>query len=146
MKCNRLAAWIAALLIALLPIAHAAAPAEAAQAATPVPPAGAGQDVGAQKEVVENPYGLEALWKGGDFVSRGTLIILVIMSMGSWYIMVTKFIDQFRMMGQAKEASTKFWKSSSVQAGIGTLKAGSPFRFIAESANSSTEHHEGALL
>ncbi|HEY2929316.1 MAG TPA: MotA/TolQ/ExbB proton channel family protein, partial [Albitalea sp.] len=41
------------------------------------------------KETVDNPYGLSALWQQGDFVSRGTLLILVIMSMGSWYILVT---------------------------------------------------------
>jgi biopolymer transport protein ExbB len=33
-----------------------------------------------------------------------------------------------------------------VAAGIAALKQGSPFRFIAESASSSAEHHEGALL
>ena len=60
------------------------------------------------KETVTNPYGLDALWKGGDFVARGTLIILVIMSMGSWYILITKIIDQLRMAGQAKEARQKF--------------------------------------
>src|SRR5256885_2057890 len=35
-------------------------------------------------EVIENPYGIEALWKQGDFVARGTLIILIIMSIGTW--------------------------------------------------------------
>src|SRR5712692_11104144 len=35
-------------------------------------------------EVIENPYGIEALWKQGDLVDRGTLIILVIMSIGYW--------------------------------------------------------------
>src|SRR2546423_1946052 len=29
-------------------------------------------------EALENPYGIEALWKQGDFVARGTLIILII--------------------------------------------------------------------
>ena len=42
-------------------------------------------------EKIDNPYGLDALWKTGDFVAKGTLIILVIMSMGSWYNIVTKF-------------------------------------------------------
>ena len=32
---------------------------------------------------VDNPYGLEALWAAGDFVSRGTLGILFIMSLAS---------------------------------------------------------------
>ena len=47
-------------------------------------------------EVVDNPYGLEALWKGGDLVARITLAILVIMSMGSWYIIITKVYEQAR--------------------------------------------------
>ncbi|HUL56212.1 MAG TPA: hypothetical protein VLT60_04395, partial [Usitatibacter sp.] len=74
-------------LVAVPGTAHAQA-AEPAKA--PAPPAGAGQDASTQKEVIENPYGLEALWKQGDFISRGVLIILVIMSMGSWYIMFVK--------------------------------------------------------
>jgi len=35
------------------------------------------------KETVDNPYGLSALWAQGDFVARGTLIILVIIEHGS---------------------------------------------------------------
>ena len=50
------------------------------------------------KETIDNPYGLEALWKQGDFVARGTLIIMVIMSMGSWYIIFTKLFEQRKLM------------------------------------------------
>ena len=48
-------------------------------------------------EVLENPYGIEALWKQGDFVARGTLIILIIMSIGTWYIGIVKYIEQARL-------------------------------------------------
>src|SRR3982750_142611 len=89
--------------------------AEAPKAAAPTPPAGAGVDSGTQKEIVENPYGLEALWKQGDFVSRGTLIILIIMSMGSWYIMFVKVYEQMKLFRQAKEVQAKFWTAASVQ-------------------------------
>lgn len=41
-------------------------------------------------QIVENPYGLEALWAQGDFVAKGTLIVLVLMSLFSWYIILTK--------------------------------------------------------
>jgi biopolymer transport protein ExbB len=122
--------------------AVAATAAPAAEAAPAVAPAAAPVN----KEAVDNPYGLDALWKGGDFVARGTLIILVIMSMGSWYIIITKLIDQLKMTGQAKEARNSFWKAKSVDAGIAGLKEGSPFRFIAETGRKSTEHHDGALL
>jgi biopolymer transport protein ExbB len=98
------------------------------------------------KAPIENPYGLEALWKSGDLIARGTLIILLIMSMGSWYILLTKLVDHLRIAGQAKEARNKFWKSASVPAGITTLGEGSPYRFIAETGSRSTQHHDGALL
>jgi len=122
------------------PAASVAAP--AADAAAPAPTA---TDAPA-KEVIENPYGLDALWKTGDFVAKGTLIIMVIMSMGSWYILITKIIDQVKLSGQASDARSKFWKAASVQAGAASLKEGSPFRFIADSGIKATEHHEGALL
>jgi len=33
--------------------------------------------------VVDNPYGLAALWSQGDFIAKSVLIILVVMSMAS---------------------------------------------------------------
>jgi len=123
--------------------APAAAPAADA-AAAPAPAAEAPAAKGG-KEEVDNPYGFEAVWNGG-FVSRGTLIILSLMSMGSWYIIITKLIDQMKIFKQSKEASAKFWKASSIAAGSAALKDGSPFRFIAETGTKATVHHDGALL
>ena len=128
--------------------AASAAPATSAPAADAAAPAAApaAAEASPAKEVIENPYGLDALWKTGDFVAKGTLIIMVIMSMGSWYILITKIVDQIKLSGQATDARAKFWKSASVQAGAASLKEGSPFRFIADSGIKATEHHEGALL
>ena len=55
------------------------APAPAAPAAPVAVPAAPVPTV--TKETIDNPYGLEALWKQGDWVAKGTLIILLIMSM-----------------------------------------------------------------
>jgi biopolymer transport protein ExbB len=98
------------------------------------------------KETVANPYGLEALWRQGDFVARGTLIIMVIMSIGSWYIIFTKLWEQRKLMKSAQAAAKTFWNAGSVKAGIGTLEEGSAFRFIAESGVDASEHHEGTLV
>jgi biopolymer transport protein ExbB len=128
--------------------APAAAPADAAAAPAAdaaAPEASAPAAKAGEKEEVENPFGFEAVWNGG-FVSRGTLIILSIMSMGSWYIIVTKLIDQMKIFKQSKESSAKFWKSSSIAAGAASLSDGSPFRFIAETGTKATAHHDGALL
>jgi biopolymer transport protein ExbB len=117
-------------------------PAPAAAAAPAAPPvAGA-----VAEEAVDNPYGLKALWQQGDFVARGTLIIMVIMSMGSWYIMFTKLFEQRQMMKSAKTSSEAFWKAASVKAGLGALEEGSAFRYIAEQGIKASDHHEGTMV
>jgi biopolymer transport protein ExbB len=128
---------------AAAPAADAAAPAADAAAPAAAPAPAAGGD--AKKEEVENPFGPAAVWNGG-VVSRGTLIILAIMSMGSWYIMITKLIDQMKIFKQSKETNQKFWKAPSIAAGSAQLTDGSPFRFIAETGTKATQHHDGALL
>ena len=111
LKMTRLAALAAVLLVALsaatvpqvgqaqpAPGPAAAAPAEPAAApAAPAAPAPKASASGRATEVVDNPYGLEALWKGGDAVARITLAILAIMSAGSWYIIFIKVYEQFKM-------------------------------------------------
>ncbi|MGK5081392.1 MotA/TolQ/ExbB proton channel family protein [Janthinobacterium sp. HLX7-2] len=133
---------------ATAPAADAAAAPVAADAAAPAADAAApAADAAApaKTEEVHNPFGLSAVWDGG-FVPRATLIIMVIMSIGTWYIIITKLIDQMKIFKQAKEAAAKFWKAPSIAAGSATLEEGSPFRFIAESGTKATAHHDGALL
>src|SRR5436309_5139171 len=95
----------------------------------------------AATEVVVNPYGIEALWRQGDFVARGTLIILMIMSVGSWYIGIIKVLEQRRMLKDAKEADEKFWHAHSVKEGVAALNEDSAFRFVAEKSSLAAEHH-----
>jgi biopolymer transport protein ExbB len=116
-----------------------------AQAASP-PAASAIAAPAVARESVDNPYGLSALWAQGDFVSRGTLIIMIIMSMASWYIIFTKLFEQRKLMKSAEAAAKSFWTAGSVKAGIGSLEEGSAFRFIAESGVNASEHHEGTLV
>jgi len=117
--------------------------ASADSASTPVaPPAPSAKAT----EVVENPYGLDALWKTGDFVAKGTLVILVIMSMGTWYILVVKLVEQNKLFRQYKAAKKTFWTAGTLQDGANTLAEGNAFRFIAERALGAGQHHEGSQL
>jgi biopolymer transport protein ExbB len=165
MKMIRLAVSAAVLLIAAAsavlpqmaqaqaqPAAPAAAPAAtppepASTAPAPTPAAAPAQAAGGTRatEIVDNPYGLEALWKGGDIVAKITLAILAIMSMGSWYIIITKVYEQFRMRLQARQADKSFWNAPTVRQGAEKLKEGSPYRFIAESGLEATTKHVGLL-
>jgi len=157
LKMTRSAALAAVLLIAVAgavvpPVAMAqaqpAAPAvPAAPAAEPAPAAAAANAASGARstEVVDNPYGLEALWKGGDMVAKFTLAILVIMSMGSWYIIITKVYEQYKMNRQARAAEKTFWKAATVREGADLLKKTSPYRFIAESGLEASSKHTGLL-
>jgi biopolymer transport protein ExbB len=135
---------IAALAQASAPATDAATPAAAA-APAPMAPAAATAPI-VTKEAVTNPYGLEALWTQGDFVARGTLIIMVIMSMGSWYIIFTKVFEQGKLMRSAKRVGDGFWAAGSIKKGAESLHEASAFRFIAESGLKASEHHEGSLV
>jgi biopolymer transport protein ExbB len=90
-----------------------------------------------------NPYGVAALWQGSDAVARSVLLILAAFSAGSWYVIVTKALEQWRIVGHAKAAATTFWDAGTVQAGVGKLDAASPFRDIAESGLDATRRHGG---
>jgi len=50
-----------------------------------------------------NAYGFSELWSQGDFVARLTLIVLLLMSVGTWTIFFTKFLDQRRIYTHANE-------------------------------------------
>jgi len=129
--------------------AQASAPAAEASAATPAavtaPAAAPIADATTTKETVDNPYGLGALWQGSDFITKFVLILLVLMSLGSWYILITKLYESFKLSSEAKTVRQGFFKASSLNEAVKTLKDGSAFRFIAESGMQAGDHHEGAL-
>ena len=149
---NTLRAPLAAALLALAAVtapatALAQASAPAAEAAAPAAPAVATAPVATvAKEEVMNPYGLEALWREGDMVSRSTLIIMIIMSMGSWYIIFTKVFEQSKLMRSANAVGEGFWKAGSMKQAAATLAENSAFRYIAEEGVKADEHHEGTLV
>lgn len=95
------------------------------------------------KEVLDNPYGLDALWQGGDGVAKGTLVILLIMSIGSWYIILTKLFEQNRLGRQADAAGKTFWSQGAVQQAVATLDQKSAFHFLARTGAEATEKHKG---
>jgi biopolymer transport protein ExbB len=131
------------------PVSATAAPAAPAAAATPAPaPVAAPAPYQAGKpttEKVENPYGLKALWNEGDIIAKTTLVIMVIMSIGTWYIMAAKLVELSKIGRQAKAAEKSFWSAPTVAQGVDTLKEQSPFRFIAQAGLESTKKHEGLL-
>ena len=127
-------------------VASAATPAAApaTEATAPVAVASPAATAPAS-EHEHNPYGLGALWAQGDIVAKGTLLILVLMSMGSWYVIITKYFEQSKAAKFAAAAQASFWKASSLRQGADGLAEDSPFRFIAEKGLESANKHTGLL-
>ena len=94
---------------------------------------------------VSNPYGLAALWSSGDIIARSVLVLLLIMSLASWYVMLTKLWDQRKLKQSARVVEKQFWTAPSVKDGVDRLKKGDDFRSIAEDGLRAASHHDGRL-
>ena len=112
------ASFAAVLITATTLAATLPTPAAAQAPAASAPAAAVAGKPAVTEEAVENPYGLKALWEQGDAVAHGTLIIMLIMSMGSWYVIFTKLFEQSKMLKSARASSEAFWKSASVKDGV----------------------------
>jgi biopolymer transport protein ExbB len=96
-------------------------------------------------QVAENPFGLEAFVKQLDPVGMGVLIILVIMSLASWYILLTKLWDQRRLRKDYAEVHKGFWTAGNLRDGINKLGKENAFKMVAEDGVRAAQHHEGRL-
>ena len=96
-------------------------------------------------EEIANPYGLSALWNQGDLVSRGALIILLLMSIGSWYIIFSKLFEQRRAFDQSKKVARLFAPTDTLKEGLDVLPVRNSFRHIAEEGYESAEQFRKGL-
>jgi biopolymer transport protein ExbB len=119
------------------PDANAAATGPNVQVPSGAPAAGsAAAKVAAAEQ--STPYGIQHLWATGSWIDKFIMIVLAIMSAGTWYIFFSKFIDQARILSDSKSVDKKFWTAASVNEGIDKLRKNSLFRAIAESGVRAT--------
>ncbi len=88
-------------------------------------------------------YGIKGLWAQSDAVGKGVFVILAIMSLYSWYVMLTKWFDQRELRKTAEQADKDFWSAPSLQDGLARLKGeDNGFRALVKDGLQSMEHHE----
>lgn len=88
-------------------------------------------------------YGITGLWAQSDTVGHGVFVILAIMSLYSWYVMLTKWFDQRELKKNAVQADKDFWAAASLQDGLNRLKGeDNGFRALVKDGLQSLEHHE----
>jgi biopolymer transport protein ExbB len=95
---------------------------------------------------VENPFGLEAFIAQADAVAMSVLVILIVMSLSSWYVIFTKVWDQARIRKSYKEVEKGFWTAGNLRDGMAKLTGkDNAFRMLAEDGVRAAQHHEGRL-
>ncbi len=97
--------------------------------ATPAAPAG------------ENPYGLMQALQEGGVISWSVFIILVIMSLGTFYILFTKLMQQQKIMSQGRKVRASFWNSPNLRDASTKLEQRSAYRAIVDDALVAQEQH-----
>lgn len=118
-----------------------AAPAAEVPAAIAQTTAPALVNVPVSAAATDNPYGLSAMWGQGDWVAKITVLLLIIMSLASWYVLISKLIEQNRLQAMASNAKQAFAKATTLHAGVKAMAAGSPFRFIADASLEAVQQH-----
>lgn len=148
-KFAHLIASCALLLGVFLPLAPNTAYAQqastAATASDSAAPAVVAPAPAAAKEAADNPYGIEALWKTSDAVAKTVLVLLLVMSVSSWYVTVVKVLEQSKMGRHAQAAANDFWSAGTIQQGAGALASDSPFKYIADAATNALKKHDGLM-
>ena len=89
----------------------------------------------------ENPYGLmEALEQGGT-IAWTVFIILCGMSVGTFYILFTKLIEQQKVINQGKKIRATFWRAASLKEASAKLEKNSAYKQIVDDGIKAQEEH-----
>mgnify|MGYP002784452817 FL=1 len=96
----------------------------------------------AAADVAPNKFGfMEAMEQGGP-VAWFILAIMIIMSVGSFYILITKFFEQNKIMKQYRtEVAAKFWQSATLKEGAAKLEKNSAWRQVIDDALKAEDEH-----
>ena len=90
-----------------------------------------------------NPYGLAALWTQGDAIIKSVAVVLMLMSIFSWFVIATRAWRAVKLR-RAARAMVGFWHTHSFAEGIALLEQQgphNPFRHIALEGKAAVDHH-----
>lgn len=101
----------------------------------------------ADTEAPVNEFGFMKAMEEGGPVAWSILAVMIIMSVGSFYILFTKYFEQAKVMRQYKGVQTGFWRAATLKEGATKLEKNSAWRQLADDAVTAQDHHgkmEGA--
>ena len=89
----------------------------------------------------KNAFGPAEMLKEGGGVTWTIFITLVVMSIGSFYILFTKFLEQKKVLNQAAQVRAGFWRANSLEEGAAKLDKNSAFRQLVDDGVSAQKQH-----
>ena len=98
----------------------------------------------AAKAAPQNKFGFkEALMPNGNpnWISITTVVILAIMSFGTFFILITKWIEQNKIAKQYRDLRTSFWRAPSLREGAAKLDKNSAWRQIVDNGLAAEDQH-----
>ena len=78
----------------------------------------------------------------GGFVSITVAVILLVMSVASWYFMLVKTVQVLKIKTSIKQYMAEFWAAPNLHTAINTIKIDSPAHQLATNAFDAAHHHQ----
>ncbi|GAM03975.1 MULTISPECIES: MotA/TolQ/ExbB proton channel family protein [Novosphingobium] len=89
----------------------------------------------------QNKFGFAEALEQGGFIAYATVVILGIMSFGSFYILFTKWFEQSKIFRQYKAVGGSFWKAPTIKDGATKLEKNSAWRQLVDDGIVAEEQH-----
>ncbi|MDR5825732.1 MotA/TolQ/ExbB proton channel family protein [Caballeronia sp. LZ043] len=93
-------------------------------------------------------YGMAHVWAQGDFITRGILVVLLLMSVTSWTVIAVKYMNVLRLKRLMCHAERTFWDANDFSEGVARLATATPsvganpFLALALSGLDAADHHQ----
>ena len=89
----------------------------------------------------QNKFGFMEALQAGGFIAWTTVTILAVMSFGSFFILITKWIEQAKIMRQGRDLRASFWRAPSLRDGAVKLEKNSAWRQIVDDGLAAEDQH-----
>src|SRR6218665_3921028 len=89
----------------------------------------------------QNKFGFAEALEQGGFIAYATVVILGVMSFGSFYILFTKWFEQSKVLRQSRDLRTSFWKAATLREGVTKLEKNSAWRQLVEDGIQAEDQH-----
>jgi biopolymer transport protein ExbB len=89
----------------------------------------------------QNKFGFAEALEQGGFIAYATVVILGVMSFGSFYILFTKWFEQSKVLRQFNSIRTNFWRAPTLREGATKLEKNSAWRQLVEDGLAAEEQH-----